>query len=110
MEDVDALLREIDAYTSSRHMTDPEGTPQERQTSTVEHQNFPAYHTLEPISGQAGAYRRPMKDNSGAFHLADVPSSSWQDPPFAAYGTLTISYLVFHTLISYRSSPAGWPI
>lgn len=107
MEDVDALLRDIEAYTSSRHMPDIQGTPQGRQTSTVKHQNFSAYHTLEPIFGQAGAYRQPIEHNSGAFHLADAQSLSWQDPPFDAYGTLTISYLVFHTLISYRSSCAG---
>lgn len=107
MENVDALLREIDAYTTSQKRPDPQGPPQGRQTSTAGHQITPAYHIQESIFALAGADRQPIEYDSGAFPLTEAQSTSWNELPLDAYGELIISRLVFPALISHRSSAAG---
>lgn len=107
MEDVDALLRDIDAYTSSRKKPDPQGPPLGRQTSTLGEQFVLAYPIQAPMLAQAGAHTQPIEYNSRAFHLTETQSSNWKDLPLDAYGTLTISHMVFPALISNRSSAVG---
>lgn len=107
MENVDALLREIDAYTASQKKPDPQGPPHGRQTSTAGHKITPAYHNQESIFALAGADIQPIGYGSGAFHMTEAQSTSRNELQLDAYGELTISPLVFPALISHRSSAAG---
>ncbi|KAI4136004.1 MAG: hypothetical protein LQ347_000181 [Umbilicaria vellea] len=85
MENVDALLREIDAYTASQKKPDPQGPPHGRQTSTAGHKITPAYHNQESIFALAGADIQPIGYGSGAFHMTEAQSTSRNELQLDAY-------------------------